>query len=199
MEPGSFVAMAPAAAYGPAKEWPAAHYVRLAMLLAHQRGLRTVVIGAPAEGAKCGEVASLAADRAPGTVSAAGMTDLAELAALMKLSCGFVGNDSGAMHLAGVTGIPTVGIFGSTRPDVTGPLGPRAVALAPADDVREKLLLSCVPCLRRTCRYGHYRCLKSLSPEEALDALAWMLDNPEGRGSPPSAPRGKIVNPGGAK
>jgi len=164
VEEKRFVAVAPAAAYGPAKEWPAVHYARLAELLSAERGLRTVIIGAPAEAAKCEEVRRLAAGETDGVVSAAGKTDVAALAGVFKLSAGFVGNDSGAMHLAGVTGVPTVGIFGSTQPDVTGPLGPKVKAL--------KAEMPCAPCLRRECPRGDYECLVSITPEAALAALA---------------------------
>lgn len=173
VEPGSYVAVAPAAAYGPAKEWPAAHYARLAELLSAERGLRTVIIGAPAEAAKCEEVRRLAARETDGVVSTAGKTDVAALAGVFKLSAGFVGNDSGAMHLAGVTGVPTVGIFGSTQPEVTGPLGPKVKVL--------KAEMPCAPCLRRECSRGDYECLASITPEAALAALA-EADGGEGAG-----------------
>ena len=55
------------------------------------------------------------------------------------------------MHVAGALGIPTVGIFGSTNPQRTGPLGPRTRALYHR--------IECSPCLERTCRFGHYNCL----------------------------------------
>jgi heptosyltransferase-2 len=56
-----------------------------------------------------------------------------------------------------------VGIFGSTNPDRTGPLGPRTHVLWHQ--------LDCTPCLQRTCRFGHYNCLKETTPEHAIEAL----------------------------
>jgi heptosyltransferase II len=32
--------------------------------------------------------------------------------------------------------------------------------------------LECSPCLARTCRYGHYNCLREVEPKEALEALS---------------------------
>jgi len=158
------IAIAPAAAYGPAKEWPADSYGALIDLLARREDAEIVLVGAPAERAKCDEVA--AASKA-GAMIAAGHTNIGELIALLSLCDGSIGNDSGSMHLAGALGIPTVAIFGSTNPDRTGPLGPKTRVI-----YRK---LECSPCLARTCRFGHYNCLTQIEPAEPADAMAAML------------------------
>ena len=92
---------------------------------------------------------------------------IGEVMALLSMADGFAGNDSGCMHLAGAIGIPTVGIFGSTSPARTAPLGPRTKVIYHP--------IECSPCLARTCRFGHYRCLTQVSAEEvaqSLEALA---------------------------
>jgi len=124
-------------------------------------GAEVVLVGAPGERERCDEIA---ARSGAGAIVAAGETDVGDLVALLSLADGFAGNDSGAMHVAGALGIPTVGIFGSTRPDRTGPLGPRCRVLYHR--------IECSPCLARTCRFGHYDCLKGISVEEAVAALA---------------------------
>ncbi len=154
------IAIAPAAAYGPAKEWPAAHYGQLIDLLAEREGAEAVLVGAPNERAKCVEVA--AASKA-GAMIAAGETTVGELIALLSLCDGFIGNDSGCAHLAGALGIRTIAIFGSTNPDRTAPRGRRAHV------VYHKL--ECSPCLARTCRFGHYHCLTQIEPAELGDAM----------------------------
>ncbi len=154
------IAIAPAAAYGPAKEWPAQHYATLIDLLAERGSAECVLIGAPAERERCERIAALART---GAIVAAGETGVGELIAMLSLCDGFVGNDSGAMHLAGALGIPTVAIFGSTNPLRTGPLGPRVHVLWRPPP--------CSPCLERTCRFGHYECLTRVAPGEVLDAI----------------------------
>lgn len=67
------------------------------------------------------------------------------------------------MHLAAAIGIPAVGIFGSTNPVRTGPRGAHAVVLHHP--------LACSPCLARTCRYGHYDCLRGIEVPEVVAAL----------------------------
>ena len=155
------IAIAPAAAYGPAKEWPAVRYTALIDLLTDRIGAECVLIGAPGERELCERIA--AASRA-GAIVAAGATSIGELIALLAQCAGFAGNDSGAMHLAAALGIPTIGIFGSTNPIRTGPRGPRAGFVYHRID--------CSPCLARTCRYGHYDCLRGISVEEVAGALA---------------------------
>ncbi len=158
------VGLAVAAAYGPAKEWPSEHYGRLIDLLAERTGAECVLVGAPSERRKSEEAV---AKSKSGAIVAAGETSVGEALALLALCDAFAGNDSGSMHVAGALGKPTVGIFGSTRADRTGPLGPRTKILYKQ--------IECSPCLKRTCKFGHYDCLKGISPEEvagALEALA---------------------------
>jgi lipopolysaccharide heptosyltransferase II len=155
------VAIAPAAAYGPAKEWPAAHFARLIDMLAERDRIECVLVGAQAERAKCDEVAAAASAE---TLVAAGETSVGELIALLALADGFVGNDSGAMHIAGALGRPAVAIFGSTDPRRTGPFGARTRVIWRH--------LECSPCLERTCRFGHYNCLRQVAPDEVAAALA---------------------------
>jgi heptosyltransferase II len=154
------VAIAPAAAYGPAKEWPAENFAALLDSIGERWTAECVLVGAPAERAKCEEVARAAAN---GAIVAAGETNIGELIALLSLSDAFIGNDSGAMHLAGALGIKTVALFGSTNPYRTGPLGTKTRVVYHR--------LQCSPCLARTCRYGHYNCLKQIAPSEPVDAL----------------------------
>jgi len=154
------IAIAPAAAYGPAKEWPAEKFAAVIDGLADRFDAECVLVGAPSERAKCEEVA---AKSHSGAIVSAGETSIGELIALLSISSGFAGNDSGAMHLAGALGIPTVAIFGSTNPLRTGPAKARSRVIWHH--------LECSPCLARTCRFGHYNCLREIEPKEILQAL----------------------------
>jgi ADP-heptose:LPS heptosyltransferase len=52
-----------------------------------------------------------------------------ELADLLFGSRLFIGNDSGASHLAGFLGVPTIALYKETDPDIWGVLGRKAVCL----------------------------------------------------------------------
>ncbi|MCZ7648632.1 MAG: lipopolysaccharide heptosyltransferase II [Planctomycetota bacterium] len=157
---GKLIALAVAAAYGPAKEWPTERYARLIDLLAEKHGAECVLVGSPGERGKSEQAAR--ASKA-GALVAAGETGVGEALALLSVCDAFAGNDSGSMHVAGALGLPTVGIYGSTRADRTGPLGPRTEVLYHP--------IECSPCLKRTCKFGHYECLKRIAPEEVAGAL----------------------------
>jgi len=160
MPTAPLIAVAPAAAYGPAKEWPLVRFAALVDRLNERYGAECVIVGTAAERVKCEQVAATSHE---GAIVAAGEFQVGELIALFSLCNGFAGNDSGAMHLAGAVGIATVGIFGSTNPARTGPTGPYVQPLyrPPA----------CSPCLERTCRFGHYDCLRAITTEEVAATL----------------------------
>lgn len=160
---GKLVALAVAAAFGPAKEWPGERFAALIDRLA-DHGAECVLLGAPGERARCEQVAAMS--RA-GAVVAAGEANIGEALALLSLSDAFVGNDSGSMHVAGALGMPTVALFGSTNPDRTAPLGPRTHVIYHR--------IACSPCLDRTCRFGHYDCLTGISVDEVMGVLAQMV------------------------
>lgn len=154
------VALAPFAAYGPAKEWPAPKWARLVDLLASRDGSECVLVGTPSERARCEETA---ATTNAGALIAASETSVGQLIALLSLADVVIGNDSGATHLGAALGTPTVAIFGSTDPSRTAPLGPRTRV------VYRKV--ECSPCHAHTCRFGHHRCLEELEVAEVARAV----------------------------
>jgi heptosyltransferase-2 len=101
----------------------------------------------------------------------AGSTSLLDAMALIASSRGVVSNDSGLMHVAAAFGVPQVAVFGSTSPEHTPPLNPRARVLW----LKHELQLDCAPCFDRHCRFGHTRCLTQLEPQRVEAALAQAL------------------------
>jgi heptosyltransferase-2 len=71
------------------------------------------------------------------------------------------------MHVAAAFGVPQVAVFGSTSPEHTPPLNPRARVLWR----KAELGLDCMPCFERTCRYGHYGCLNGVAVQRVERAL----------------------------
>ncbi len=171
LQPGGYWVFAPGAEYGPAKIWPPAHYAELARGLHAASGLPVVLLGSGKEAALCEEIASAAA----GVCRVlAGKTSLVDAMALIAAARGVVSNDSGLMHVAAAFRVPQVAVFGSTSPEHTPPLSPRARVLW----LKDELQLDCMPCFERTCRYGHYRCLAGVAPARVQKALDDALARP---------------------
>jgi heptosyltransferase-2 len=151
------VALAPGAAYGGAKRWPAESFGRLAGRLAIDAST-IVLIGSRADARAGDEVLSHVPDRTP-VVNMMGRTSLPELAGVLAVCRTLVTNDSGAMHLAAAIGTRVVAMFGPTRERETHPLGGRSVVLT--HDVW------CRPCMLRECPLDH-QCMRGIT----VDAVA---------------------------
>ncbi|HZC36903.1 MAG TPA: glycosyltransferase family 9 protein, partial [Chthoniobacterales bacterium] len=97
----------------------------------------------------------------------AGKTSLPELIRELQRCQLLLTNDTGTMHLAAHLGVPTVAIFGSTEPALTGPIGGRNVVL------REKV--ECSPCFLRTCPID-FRCMERVKIPDVVAAVDRILD-----------------------
>lgn len=156
-----FVALAPGAIYGWAKQWPLESYAALARRLAHA-GLGGVVVGSGREEAAAQRICR--AVDSPRWVSATGIGSIRLTAELLRRSAAVVSNDSGLMHLAAAVAAPLVALFGPTDPAWTGPRGGTATV--------HGTRLPCAPCFRKTCPYGRPSpCLAGIPPETVADEV----------------------------
>jgi heptosyltransferase-2 len=163
--PERFVAIAPGAVYGPAKAWPAERYRELALGLRDRSGIPVVLLGTAEEHALAEQVRNAEV----GVINWCGTTDLSGLVAVLSRAALLVSNDSGAMHVMAALRRPQVAIFGSTSPVWTGPINEKASVVTCG--------LSCAPCFERTCRHGHYDCLRRVTADAVLEAALALLDS----------------------
>ncbi|WP_409279063.1 lipopolysaccharide heptosyltransferase II [Pseudomonas defluvii] len=157
------LALCPGAEFGEAKRWPSEHYAKVAEIKIRE-GWQVWLFGSKNDHA-VGE--SIRERLIPGlreeSTNLSGETSLAEAIDLLSCSDAVVSNDSGLMHVAAALNRPLVAVYGSTSPGFTPPL---------ADQVEiVRLGLECSPCFERTCRFGHYNCLRQLEPEAVAAAL----------------------------
>lgn len=156
-----WVALAPGAAYGPAKQWPEEYYGAVARYVISKGG-HVVIVGTQKENGLASRIVS----QASGALNLAGKTKLPELMSVLANVDSMVANDSGSMHLAAALGTSGVGIFASTDPVATGPLGaPWELVVADVD---------CRPCLQRKCPWAgarSYKCMQDLTVDKVIDAL----------------------------
>ena len=157
------LALCPGAEFGEAKKWPSEHYAKIAELKVRE-GWQVWLFGSKNDH----PVGEQIRDRLiPGfreeSYNLAGETSLAEAIDLLSCADAVVSNDSGLMHVAAALNRPLVAVYGSTSPGFTPPL---------ADQVEVvRLGLDCSPCFDRTCRFGHYNCLRQLEPDAVAAAL----------------------------
>jgi len=123
---GPILAIAPAANWV-GKTWPLERFSQVAIRLLRRPGAplaggRLMVVGGRGEqnlGRDLKEVVSRGQ-----LIDIAGKVDLLTAFACLKHARLFIGNDSGAMHLAAAAGIPTLGLFGPSDERLYGPYGP---------------------------------------------------------------------------
>jgi heptosyltransferase-2 len=181
-ETRSIIALCPGAEYGPAKQWPAAHFGALARRMI-DRGSAVWIFGSAKDRAVAAEITELASagDPASAPINLCGETSLLQAVDLLSLSTAVVTNDSGLMHVAAAVGRPIVALYGSTTPAMTPPLGDRVRII--------ERTLSCRPCFQRTCPLDHLNCLRTIAPDEVEEAvLAVMQDSAEPY-DPPATPQ----------
>lgn len=152
----SVVALAPGAV-GPSKRWPSAAYAALTSRLIAE-GLAVWVLGGPDEKALANEVV--------GDTAARDLTgrDLRNAILALASASVVVSNNSGLLHVAAALGTPSIGIFGPTSPWHWAPLNPLAATVETAAE------LSCRPCHKPTCRFGHHRCMEEITTDQVLMA-----------------------------
>ncbi len=188
------VALAPGAAYGGAKRWPAASFAELAQALVGD-GMAVVLVGSVADAPAGQQILAARASGSP-VFNLIG-NDLPALAGVLVNCHALVGNDSGATHLAAALGVSVTAVFGPTDERVTGPRGEvrlkadatyhinrRGVRLEPDHEatvrgvrLQPDLLMPtvlthpvwCRPCGLRECPLDH-RCMRGIGVDAVLAA-----------------------------
>jgi heptosyltransferase-2 len=163
-----FVAVAPGSIWA-TKRWP--YYAELIARLEQP----SVVVGSADDARLAAAIVETSSGR---VVSAAGALSLRQSAALIRRAAVLVTNDSAPLHLATAVGTPVVAIFGPTVPEFG--FGPRRQGDVTVgyDELR------CRPCSKHgppKCPLGHHRCMRDLSVEQVMQAIATIASAEESR------------------
>jgi heptosyltransferase-3 len=144
------------------KRWPVCNFLQVETMLKND-GLKPEFVLGPAEESLADELQH--PDRlvhVPG--------DLPELAALLQSAGGYIGNDSGASHLAAYSGLPTTVIFGPADPARWKPIG-RAVSIV-------RPLLQCRPCFESDkANCDDPQCLEDIKPRKVIRTFYGVYSN----------------------
>jgi heptosyltransferase-2 len=157
------IAVGAGASYGSAKCWPPDRFANALHSLLSRTDADVILFGTPTE---LPVSTAIAAELQRAPINLTGKTSIADLPALLSQCHLFLGNDSGAMHVAAAVGLPVVAVFGPTDPHGTAPVTPRLTI------VQQKPY--CSPCFLRRCPTDH-RCMTAVTPAMVESALQTAL------------------------
>jgi len=160
------IGLCPGAEYGAAKRWLPERFAEVVRTVSARRSCQWKIFGTAADSPGARTICATAQD---GVEDLTGRTTLAELIAGLRQCRLLLTNDTGTMHLAAWLGVPVVALFGSTEPDLTGPLG------AGHTVIRHRA--ECSPCFLRTCPID-FRCMRAITADEVVEAVLRILDAP---------------------
>lgn len=158
------IGLAPGAAFGPSKLWPADRYAKAADQLADSLGAQCVVITGPGEEDTRRHVMQAAAT--PIVECDEGKPSLDTLKATIAQLDLLICNDSGPRHVAVALGVPTVCLMGPTSPRYSNGPYERGRVL--------RIDVDCGPCQKPVCATDH-RCMTGIAVETVVEAAQEVL------------------------
>jgi len=161
-----YVVYAPGAIFGSSKRWPLFPELTRAL----PQDLEIVIVGSEEDRTRVEKLEREIRVQGRPVRSLVAALPLSRLARLFQNARFTVSNDSGAMHHAAVAGASVLGLFLSTDPDWTAPVGPCARHLAAS--------VPCRPCFRPDCPLPDRLCGEDLAVDRVLEALGDWLGGP---------------------
>ncbi len=149
------------------KRWPPENFAKLIDGIYGQQLGKVVIPGASQDKMLAEQISNMTKHK---PVVLAGQTTLNELAALFKRANLMVAADTGPLHLANAVGAKVIGLFGPTRPEVTGPrVGANAVVL------QRDVVCNRAPCYYLDCPANV--CMRAITVEDVLDEIKRLRRN----------------------
>jgi len=148
----------------PLREWPFDHYLNLAQKIISRTDIFLVFVGTQSDEEQIRKIMALAPDRC---LNLNKRTNLKELMALFHIASLVFSTDCGLLHLAALSRIKKLVIFGPESPAVFKPLGDKVQVLVRG--------LPCSPCFsafnHRSSDCQNNVCLKQISSEEVFECI----------------------------
>ena len=151
------------------KCWPIEKYTLLIRYLLKEFSAEIIIIGSKSEidiGKRIFEKI-----QNPSLINMIGKTPITQMAAFIKLSHLFIGNDSGPLHVALSLGVPSIAIF--------GPTSPKQVISSTEKCIIISKEISCSPCYLHQPGFKPYcddiKCLTEITVEEVIKYVRKML------------------------
>ena len=148
------------------KRWPSESFSRLISGLLGNFNAKIIISGANKDISLVKKINSLAFSEA---INFTGETNLKQLMVLMKKANLVISGDSGPLHIANSVGSEVIGLFGPTRPEITGPRGSGRAHIIQYD----------VGCNREPCYHlmcPDNICMQSITAGEVLEIVRQIKD-----------------------
>jgi heptosyltransferase-2 len=166
------IAIAPGSVWG-TKKWKLEGFLEVAVSILDNLEFNLALIGSPNEIEDTNHIQeNIDKKYSSRIINLAGKTNLAELREIYPKFKAVVCNDSSPIHYASAFNIPTVSVFGATKPSMGfGPL---------SDDstVVEHKTLDCRPCSDhgpKVCPKNHFKCMREVSSDDVFGQLKSVL------------------------
>ena len=142
------------------KNWPLEYYVQFALkwLETIDSNVQFAVIGMDSIQEKAEYLKNRLGNN---LISLVGSTTQSEAFNILQKADLVLTEDSGLMHMAWVSRIPVIALFGSTKSVWSKPMGELSVCLDSSD-------LECGECARPFCRFGDVHCLTRHTPDSII-------------------------------
>jgi ADP-heptose:LPS heptosyltransferase len=152
------------------RNWPVDNYIQFAWLwLQCYPATQFLILGIDKIAAKAATIKSALGTR---LIDLVNKTTPSTAFAIVQRARFVLSEDSGLMHMAWVSGIPTFAIFGSTRSDWSRPLGAHTAFLDSSD-------MACGNCMLEICRLEGDKinsCMMRYSPQLVFEKAVTLLD-----------------------
>jgi len=143
----------------PQKHWIEERWRELAVRVREELHLTAVLLGGPGD---AGPAERIVKGNHSGMVNMVGKTTIQQAAAIIRQASVLAGVDTGLTHIGYAMGVPSVALFGATRPYLDIGKMPGAVLYHP---------LECSPCRRNPTCDGDYTCMKAITTDEVITAM----------------------------
>lgn len=147
------------------KKWQPSSFAALTDMIAERHGMTPLLFWGPGEKEEVKRIQGMM--RSEGHLIP--KTSLKEMGAFLESCSYLVSNDSGPMHIAAALGVPTLGIFGPTSPQLQGPYGG-------IHQVVRHEALDCLECNLTECPIGNI-CMKELPVETVYSSFQLLLQS----------------------
>ena len=154
------------------QQWPIAAMGEAALLIARRRGARIVLVGCAAQrGEADASVAAGIFGEAPQLMFCE-PAQLPAVAARIAAAAGYLGIDTGLVHLAAAYGVPGAAVFGGGTWPSYAPWAPRSAGV-----------VAPIPCFgcEWDCAFGRPFCLEGVHAESVAAAFEDVCENDDGK------------------